>query len=138
MPNRMPCRRCRFFRILVELFAGGAPAYRQTSHYWWADGREQEVVYDGDLHGETLRIDTGRIAGECRAITSDTLYMEFGYTATPELRIAELIQLSKDGHHRARTWHWLRRGRLERITLVREQRTSLDPADWPTVHARPA
>ena len=124
------------FRIRVEVFEAGSPSYRQTSHYWWADGREQELVYDGIMQGDSLRIDTGRMWGECHAIAPDALYIEFGYSATPALRVAEMIQLSGDGRHRARTWHWLRSGQLERITLVREQRRSDDPAIWPLQHGR--
>jgi len=41
-----------------------------------------------------------------------------------------MIQLSQDGAHRARTWHWFRDEALWRITLVRERRESLDPADF--------
>ena len=128
----------QLFRIRVELFAQGHPSYRQTSHYWWPDGREQELQYEGSMHGDTLQIDNGRIWGHCRAISVDTLYMEFGYTVTPEQRVAEMIQLSENGEHRARTWHWLRSGVLERITLVRETRRSHDPAHWPSQQPRPA
>jgi hypothetical protein len=128
----------QMFRIRAEYFTHHHPSYRQTSHYWWPDGREQELMYEGSMHGDALQIDNGRIWGHCRAISVDTLYMEFGYTATPDLRIAEMLQLSDDGKHRARTWHWLRSGVLERITLVREQHRSHDPADWPAIQTRPA
>ncbi|MBK6596389.1 MAG: hypothetical protein IPG25_00090 [Proteobacteria bacterium] len=128
----------QIFRIRVEVFADSDPTYRQTSHYWWADGREQELVYEGSLRGEQLVIDSERMWGECRAISADTLYMEYGYKATPALRIAEMIQLSEAGEQRARTWHWLRAGQLERITLVREYRVSDDPASWPLRQQRPA
>jgi hypothetical protein len=72
------------------VFDSGPVSYRQTSHYWWPDGR-----------------------------------------------VTEMIQLSSDGLHRARTWHWFRAQALDRITLVRERRASRDPADWPTVHTSP-
>ncbi len=127
----------QIFRIRVEVFTAGDPAFRQTSHYWWPDGHEQELTYEGSLRGEALHIDTGRMWGNARAIDADTLYLEFGYSDTPDQRIAEMIQLSADGMHRARTWHWLRSGKLERITLVREQRRSDDPAQWPALHQRP-
>jgi hypothetical protein len=39
-----------------------------------------------------------------------------------------MIQLSPDGKHRARTWHWFRDHQLWRITLVREHRVSKDVA----------
>ena len=128
----------QIFRIRVEVPASGNVSYRQTSHYWWPDGREQQLVYEGSMQGDTLHINSDRMSGTCHAISTGALYLEFGYSATPELRIAEMIQLSVDGRCRARTWHWLRSGELERITLVREQRRSDDPAHWPAQHQRPA
>jgi len=138
------------FRIRVEAFDTGPVAYRQTSHYWFPDGREEELVYEGalrrtgDAGGEPARdtadrivFDNGRIRGECWAIEPLTLYLWFAYVERPEARIAEMIQLSPDGAHRARTWHWFRNDELQQLTLVRERRVSRDPADWPTVHTPP-
>jgi hypothetical protein len=130
----------QLFRIRVEVFdATARPVYRQTSRYWWPDGREFELVYDADFDGagDRIVIDTDRMTGSCRAIDDDVLYIEFGFRATPRQRVGEMIQLSRDGRHRARTWHWYEDERLARLTLVRERRTSLDPADWPATHARP-
>jgi len=45
-----------------------------------------------------------------------------GAWPTTGLSVAEMIQLSADGLHRARKWHWYRRGALEKVTLVRERR----------------
>jgi hypothetical protein len=130
----------QLFRIRVEVFAATSrPVYRQTSRYWWPDGREFELVYDADFDaaGDRIVIDTDRMTGSCRAIDDDVLYIEFGFRATPLQRVGEMIQLSRDGLHRARTWHWYEDERLARLTLVRERRTSLDPSDWPATHARP-
>lgn len=125
------------FRIRVEVFDLSPIAYRQTSHYWERDGRERELVYGGALEGARVAFDDGRIHGACWAVDEDALYMYFGYRSDPAVKICEMIQLSADGRHRSRSWHWLRDGALERITLVREHRTSLSPADWPAQHARP-
>jgi Lon protease-like protein len=124
------------FRIRVEVFDTGTTVYRQTSHYWWPDGREDELVYSGSLRAadDHVVFDDGRIRGECWAIEPDTLYLFFAYISAPAARIAEMIQLSPDGLQRARTWHWFNNHELQRITLVREQHVSLDPADWPAVH----
>lgn len=118
------------FRIKVECPDYGPIAYRQTSRYRWDDGRTTELVYTGIAQGDRLLIDDGRVRGEIRAIEPQTLYMRFGYTADPGNQVTEMIQLSRDGRHRARTWHWLRDEQLWRITLVREQRKSRDLADW--------
>jgi hypothetical protein len=48
-----------------------------------------------------------------------------------------MIHLSRDGRHRARTWHWYEHEALVKLTLVREARVSLDPGDWPARHERP-
>ena len=64
--------------------------------------------------------DNGRIHVECWAIESDALYPTFA--AKAGLSGAEMIQLSADGLHRARTWHWFRHGALEKVTLLCERR----------------
>lgn len=118
------------FRIKVECPDDGPIAYRQTSRYRWHDGRTTELVYTGIARDDRLLIDDGRVRGEVRAIEPQTLYMRFAYATDPASQVAEMIQLSPDGQHRARTWHWLRDGQLWRITLVRERRTSRDLSDW--------
>jgi hypothetical protein len=112
------------FRILVETFDAGPISYRQTSHYWHPDGREETLVYEGVLRAGDDRVvfDNGRIQGECWAIGPETLYLKFGFAAAPGTSVAEMIQLSPDGQRRARTWHWFRQGVLEKVTLVRERR----------------
>ncbi|MCW5571043.1 MAG: DUF3598 family protein [Steroidobacteraceae bacterium] len=118
------------FRIKVECPDDGRVAYRQTSRYRFPDGRTSELVYTGWAENDRLLIDDGRIRGAIWQIEPRTLYMRFSFTADPGNVVTEMIQLSPDGTHRARTWHWLRDGRLWRITLVREQRASRDTADW--------
>ncbi len=110
------------FRILVEIPDAGSAHYRQSSHYWWADGRAQQLVYEGRYRDGEVHIDNGRIHGACRAIDEETLYITFGFHADPAGHVCEMIQLSPDGRHRARTWHWFRDHVLWRITLVRERR----------------
>jgi hypothetical protein len=127
----------QLFRIRVEVFDFSPVAYRQTSHYWERDGSERELVYVGALQDDRIVFDDGRIHGMCLAIDADALYMRFGYHSDPAVAICEMFQLSADGQHRARTWHWLRAGVLERLTLVRERRTSHSPDAWPAVHERP-
>ena len=73
------------FRIIVEVFDSGPVSYRQSSHYWYPDGREEVLAYDGALRTQDDRVvfDNGRIRGECWAITLDTLYLWFGFAAMP-------------------------------------------------------
>lgn len=123
------------FRIRVECPAPDGTAYRQTSRYRRAGGHEEELVYGGRAVGDRVVFDTGRIRGECWKIDADALYLWFAFAEAPSGRITEMIQLSQDGRHRARTWHWFQDEKLWRVTLVRETRVSLDPADWdrPTI-----
>jgi hypothetical protein len=123
------------FLIRVECPAADGTPYRQTSRYTAAGGEVQELMYAGQGHGDRVVFDTGRIRGECWKIDADAVYLTFGFTEDPSGRIAEMIQLSRDGRHRARTWHWFRDEQLWRITLVNETRTSLDPNDWPPLPA---
>ena len=110
------------FRILVEIPDAGPAHYRQSSHYWWPDGRSQQLVYEGCCRDSRVHIDDGRIRGACWAIDDETLYITFGFHADPAGHVCEMIQLSPDGAHRARTWHWFRDHVLWRVTLVREHR----------------
>lgn len=114
------------FRILVEFPTDSTVAYRQTSHYWWADGRTQALMYEGQYRDGRVEFDTGRIAGACWAVDDRTLYIRFGFAGDPGGYVCEMIQLSPDGQHRARSWHWFRDHALWRTTLVRELRVSRD------------
>jgi Lon protease-like protein len=117
------------FRILVELPEQG-PAYRQASHYWWPDGRTQQLVYEAGYRDRRIVFDNGRISGSLWELNERTQYMEFGYAADPSGLVCEMMQLSPDGTHRARTWHWLRNHELWRITLVRERRLAGGRAEF--------
>jgi len=118
------------FRILVEFPEDSSAAYRQTSHYWWPDGRTEALRYEGNYRDGCVVFDTGRIHGACREVDDRTLYLRFAFNADPSGYVCEMIQLSADGRHRARTWHWFRQDALWRITLVREGRVSFDPAEF--------
>lgn len=121
------------YRIEVETFDEGPVAYRQTSRYRHPDGRAETLRYEGALRAADDRIvfDDGRIRGECWAIEPGTLYMWFAYAAAPASRVTEMIQLSADGRHRARTWHWFEDEALVKLTLVDERRVGLSAGTDP-------
>lgn len=110
------------FEILVEFPTGEGCDYRQTSHYRWPNGKTQDVMFEGQCKGERLVWDTARISGAMWAVDETTLYLNFHMKQDPDLKVFEMIQLSSCSEKRARTWHWLRGGTLEKITLVDEQR----------------
>jgi hypothetical protein len=124
------------FRIHAEFPPDGVPAYRQTSHYWWPDGRETHLEYEAAYEDGRVVFDDGRIHGALWPVDDVTLYMRFGYHGNPESYICEMLQLSPDGH-RARTWHWFTAHRLSRITLVDERRAARPPDPWTRPPSRP-
>ncbi|MCC5863317.1 MAG: hypothetical protein JJU27_02800 [Gammaproteobacteria bacterium] len=126
------------FRIHAEFPDAGRPAYRQTSHYWWPDGREAQLSYEAELKGDRVVFDDGRIAGALWPIDDVTLYLRFGYHGQEDGYICEMLQLSPDGQHRARTWHWFEQHRLSRITLVNERRGEAMDAPWDSPPEAPA
>lgn len=130
----------QLYRIKVEFPDHGPAHYRQTSHYWWPDGRTDQLVYEAAWRAADRRLawDSERIAGSLWALDDVTLYLTFAFKSDPGAYVCEMIQLSPDGVHRARTWHWFREHALWRITLVQERRTSLDPDDFERRSGPPA
>jgi hypothetical protein len=101
--------------------AGGV-TYRQESAYRWDDGRREARVFEARLEGEAAVFDNGRIGGRLWEIDDTTLFLRFAFASEPEVEVHEMIQLSPDSRDRARTWHWLRAGKLFQLTLVDERR----------------
>lgn len=128
------------FRIKVEFPVHGPVHYRQTSHYWWHDGRTEQRCFDAawDAGSARLAWDDGRIRGAMWQVDEVTLYLRFAFLAEPHSYVCEMIQLAADGVHRARTWHWFREGRPWRLTLVRERRVSADPDEFERRHGAPS
>ena len=46
----------------------------------------------------------------------------FGYKQFPDLYLYEMIQISPDNNHRARTWHWFKNNQIYQRTLIQEER----------------
>jgi hypothetical protein len=44
----------------------------------------------------------------------------------PDLYFYEMIQIADDGLSRGRTWHWIRKGRLETRTAIQETLVTRD------------
>jgi hypothetical protein len=114
------------FRIAVSFpeDGEGGITYRQESAYHWDDGRAQSLMFEARLAGDRLVFDNGRIGGIMWEVDDATLYLRFRFSETPEVEVFEMIQLAPNNIDRARTWHWLRDGKLFQITLVDERRAS--------------
>ena len=112
------------FRIKAELPVDGSCAYRQTSHYWWDDGRTEDRVFEAQFDADQQCIvwDNGRISGHLRELDDFSLYLTFTFSGDLDTTVCEMIQLSPCGQNRARTWHWFTDHVLTQITLVNEHR----------------
>ncbi|GIW08651.1 MAG: hypothetical protein KatS3mg060_3456 [Dehalococcoidia bacterium] len=109
-------------RSVCELPDDGSCDFRLRTTNQWPDGRIETIVNEARLHDGRLVWSNGRLVGAMWEIDDLTVYTRFGYPDDPTITVCEMIQISHDGQHRARTWHWFREERLFRITLTKEQR----------------
>jgi hypothetical protein len=112
------------FKIIVSFpdDAQGGITYRQESHYTWLDGREQQLDFEAQ-YTDNGRVEFGgRLHGSMFELDDRTLYLSFGFDDQPGVDVCEMIQLAPNNRDRARTWHWIKNGRLFQLTLVDEHR----------------
>ena len=110
------------FRIHCEFPDDPDVAYRQTSEYFWPDGRQQTLCFEAQYRDGRVVWDNGRIAGKLWELDDETVYLTFGFHDDPDVHVTEMIQISPCGQHRGRTWHWFRKFELYQVTLVEERR----------------
>jgi hypothetical protein len=117
---------CYDFRIRLTISDDNAHAYRQESHYTWADGRTEDRVFEAayDPASNRLAWDTGRIAGTLWEIDDTTFYLRFGFAQMPGVECHEMGQMFAGGARRGRTWLWYRDGALFQYVLIDERRTA--------------
>ncbi|MFT3966231.1 MAG: hypothetical protein QM690_10140 [Sphingobium sp.] len=99
----------------------GSADYRLRTHNIWPDGRESRAELLADYRNGRLEW-RNKLVGWMAEIDEHTIYLTFSYASDPSIRVCEMIQVSPDGQHRARTWHWFRDGILYQTTLTREER----------------
>jgi len=109
-------------RCTVDLPDDGETDFRLTAENRWDDGRTSRVVHEAIWRDDRLWFVRGGLNGWMKQVDADAIYLAFGFEADPALKICEMIQISADGAHRARTWHWFRDGVLFKVTLVDEKR----------------
>lgn len=98
-------------------------AYHQTNRYTWDDGRTEEHQFPATYRDGKIWFDTERIRGYAWEVDDKTLMLTWHYRREPEKYLYEMIQLSSDGHHRARTWHWFdENGEIYKRTIIKEER----------------
>lgn len=94
----------------------------QVNTYTWADGRKEAIPFGGVAREGRIHFDNERIVGELWETDAQTLLLRWVYKGDPDTYLYELLQVSHDGNHRARTWHWMRGDRLVKRTLIVEDR----------------
>lgn len=99
-----------------------SPPYFQTNVYEWDDGRREELVFPAEYRDRRIMWDTERINGCAWEIDENTVVLTWTRKDLPGASLYEMIQISEDGNHRARTWHWFQDGELFKRTLIKEER----------------
>ncbi len=108
-------------RIFSEFPDDGSCDFRLNTHNLWPDGRETRASFDTNFRDGRLWFD-GDLVGSMWEIDDFTVYLRFGYRRDPSIDVCEMIQISKDGLNRARTWHWFRDEKLFQLTRTEERR----------------
>jgi Domain of unknown function (DUF3598). len=98
----------------------------QVNTYTWPDGRQEQVRFDGVLRGRSVHFDNARIAGHMHQTDDLTILLTWTYKdrLKPGNYLYEMIQLSKDGRQKVRTWHWMEDDRLIKRTVIRETKVA--------------
>ncbi|MDA0636301.1 hypothetical protein OUY22_23005 [Nonomuraea sp. MCN248] len=102
----------------------GAYNFIQTNTYTWDDGRQQVFDFGGRIEGGIGYFDTERITGEMSQVDDQTIVLTWSYKDDPDNYLYELIQLSRDGKHKCRTWHWMNGDRLVKRTIISETKVA--------------
>ncbi|WP_260806938.1 hypothetical protein [Sphingorhabdus sp. SMR4y] len=99
----------------------GKYAYIQHNDLIWADGRTESFKFGGIYKRGRIYWETDRFAGY--GWESDGLILlRLDRKDAPGERYTEMIEISGDGHSRARTWQWFRDDTPYRRTLCDEKR----------------
>ena len=77
--------------------------------------------------GRDVHFDNERIIGHMNQWDDLTIVLYSGPTRAllkPGNYLYELIQLSRDGQQKVRTWHWMEDDRLIKRTVIRERKVA--------------
>jgi hypothetical protein len=102
--------------------ASGPHEYHQINTYIWADGRREELHFPAKYRDGQIFWDTDRIVGRAWEIDPKTVVLTWTRKGEPGTYLYEMIQLSDDGNHRGRTWHWFENDQLVKRTCIKERR----------------
>ena len=76
------------------------------------------------LKGRDVHFDNERITGYMNQWDDQVIVLTWTYKSLlkPGNYLYELIQLSRDGQQKVRTWHWMEDDRLIKRTVIRERK----------------
>jgi hypothetical protein len=103
----------------------GPFAYYQINTYRWADGRTEELHFPATYRDGRIWWDTDRIEGSAWEVDARTVMLTWVRKGEPGTYLYEMIQISADGDHRGRTWHWFENDQLVKRTCIKERRIRL-------------
>ena len=84
--------------------------YHQTNFYSWVDGKTEVRDFPAQYRDGRMWFDNEVIEGWAAEVPLDTfnrtVMLYWKRKGDPDLYLYEMIQLSDDGNHRHRVWHW--------------------------------
>lgn len=97
----------------------------QVNTYTWPD-RQEAIQFNGVLKGRDIHFDNDRIVGRMNQWDDLTIVLTWSYKdlLKPGNYLYELIQLSRDGQQKVRTWHWMEDDRLIKRTIIKERKVA--------------
>lgn len=98
--------------------------YHQINRYSWADGRSEEHHFPATYAEGRIWWDTDRIEGCAWEIDKRTVVLTWTRKDLPGAYLYEMIQISEDGNHRGRTWHWFKDDVMFQRTVINERRVT--------------
>lgn len=108
--------------------------YRQTNHYFWADGRTEVREFPAWYEDGRIWWDNDLIKGWAAAMRPDDMgrstCLNWTRKGEEDLYLYEMIQNSADRRSRARTWQWFRADKCFQRTLIDESFVTRDWRTW--------
>jgi hypothetical protein len=118
-------------RLFCRMVDDGRNGYHQTNYYFWDDGRTEVRDFPAWYENGRIWWDNDLITGWAAAMKPDdydrSTCLNWTRRGEPGLYLYEMIQVSADRKHRARTWQWFRDDKCFQRTLIDEVFVT---ADW--------
>jgi hypothetical protein len=127
-------------RLFCRMVDDGKHGYHQTNYYYWEDGRTEIRDFPAWYENGRIWWDNDLIKGWAAAMKPDdydrSTCLNWTRHGEPGLYLYEMIQVSADRKHRARTWQWFKDDKCFQRTLIDEVFITPDWRSW-TDHSAP-